>query len=219
MTVFKAIHTYEDGMGPVRTVFTILFVLALGVGGWFVYRFFAQPVTPVSIPINAPATHVKPLTTTYTDPAGVYRLTYPTNWQVNAQTSIDESIPLPIIDNKVLNFIPPGPSDSGFGIAGLFNVIAFQATDATVLSDAQHGNQHPGVQSLTINGYPALYQQNISTLGLTFTDDEYTVYHNGVTVYFTFREKQGPAQDVPSFDMSSEVPDFTSIVKSITFLH
>lgn len=210
----------QNGFGPVSAFFTILLVILLGIGGWYVYRFFAQPAGSAVIPINAPYKAPLPNSATYTDAAKVYTLTYPVQrWEVKAQEAINISVPLPAIDGRLLNFLPIDPSDAGFGANGAFEVIAFNAPAAAVLHDAEHGSEQTPVQSLILNGYPALYQQSISTEGTSFTDDEYVISHNGVTLYFTFRQVQGSSEDVQGFDASSELPDFHAILNTAKFLN
>jgi hypothetical protein len=209
----------EDGFGPAKAFFTILLLVLVGIGGWYVYRFFAQPVGSAVIPVNAPYKAPLPTSATYTDAANVYRLTYPVQQlEVKAQESINISIPLPALDGRVVNFLPIAPNDAGFGANGSFEFMAFSAPATTVLNYAEHGSEQTPVKSLTINGYPALYQQSISTAGTTFTDDEYAVSHNGVTVYFTFRQVQGTSEDVQGFDATAELPAYNSVIRSITFL-
>jgi hypothetical protein len=214
------LHYNEDGFGPVGVFFTIVLLALLGVGGWYVYQFFAQPVGSATIPVNAPYKAPLPNSATYTDAAKIYSITYPVQrWDVKAQQAVNISIPLPALDGRLVNFLPIAPSDAGFGANGSFEVMAFNAPATTILTDAHHGTQQTLVQSLTINGYPALSQQNISTGGTTFTDDAYVISHNGVTIYFTFREKQGTSPDVQGFDATSELSDFHAILNGTKFLN
>lgn len=211
-------YIYGGGIGPVKAFFIVLGILVLIVGGWLLYRFLTgEPITAF-IPIHAPHVTPPPTSATYTDKAGVYTLTYPVQrWNVAAQTAINISIPLPPIDGHVVSFLPVDPSDAGFGAAGQFYAMAFNASPVTILTDARHGTVQSTPRSLTINGYPALYQQDSSNIQTTFTDDEYAVYHNGVTVYFTFREQQGPSLDDDGFDATGYLNDYQSIVDSIRF--
>lgn len=210
---------YYDGPGPVKITFIVLGVIAVLVIGWFIYRFFAGPVTPTNIGLKAPVIKTPPTSATYTDDSKIYTITYPVQrWSAHEASALNLGIPLPPLDNKMVNFIPAYPVDSGYGAAGTLVLIGFKAPGATVLADAKNGSS-TGVKSMTIDGYPALYEQYVNTAGTTFTDDDYAVTHNGVTLYFTFRQEQGPSGDDEGFDATSYLPDVQTIVGSTKFLN
>lgn len=194
-------------------------VIILSIFGYFVYRFIFQPVNPVSIPISAPPPAKPPQPGTYTDPSKTYSVMFPAQWSVKTQDADNLIIQLPTIDSEVVNFIPVAPTDSGFGIDGLISLTAYKSDPQTILNDNNIGISTVTSRTLNINGYEAIFAQKNNPGVPTSVDDEYAIYHNGVTLFLFFIEKQGASQDVQAYDESSELPNFNFIANSVKFLN
>ena len=183
-------------------------------------------VTKLSKQLDSTASNTK----TYTDPSKIYSVSYPSSWIVYQASGQGAQTPAPVIDKQAVTFTPPDSPKIGPNESNAIDISAYQSSDASaILKFNQSGNSNTSPQSLTINGYPALYQQFIesgSSSSTTYTDDWYVVTHNGVTIAFWFRDKQDavtypatPQNNTPAFDDSSIVPAFTTFVKSVKFLN
>jgi hypothetical protein len=144
---------------------------------------------------------------------------FPAQWSAKTQDADNLIIQLPTIDSEVVNFIPVVPSDSGFGIDGLISLTAYRSNPQTILNDNNIGTATVTSRTLNINGYEAIFAQKSNSGSPTSTDDEYAIYHNGVTLFFFFIEKQGASQYVQAYDESNELPDFNFIANSVKFLN
>lgn len=209
----------ELGMGPAKAIFLGILLLILLAAGWLVYKFFFQTVPPTNIAISAPPKVVVPTSKTYTDKAGIYTVTYPTAWTVTPDDAINLSIQAPLVDPVILTFTPPAPSDSGFGANGQFELIAFKQDPLTILNDAKTLNAPITPKAVQVDGYSAYYEQEVNNSPPSYTDDKYAIYHNGVTIFVTFRVQQGSNSVVQGYDESSELPQFNSIINTIKFLN
>jgi hypothetical protein len=152
---------------------------------------------------------------------------------------------------SVTFFVPPNsPANAGDDLAqysgkstspNAVTVSAYTTSNTQgVLLANSYGNEQTSPQDLSINGYSAVYDQDIltpsgaqaqyqtdlNTPGVTgvtapatYTVDRYTVTHNGVTVFFIFTEQEGTGKGQSAFNVTSTVPEFTALVKSIKFLN
>lgn len=222
----------QKGFSAVEAVMLVVIVALIGTVGWMVYK--NQHKTAVTTTTTQPtqtsssSASRQPVsnTTTYTDSSKLFTISYPTSWAVD-ESAINAETPYPLANKKRVELTPPNSPKSSDGVTpNAAFVIAFKTNDTQgVLSNNSFGDKQISVQNLTINGYKALYNQDISTGATqspTYTEDRYAVTNNGITLLFSFREKQGAYEgvsSVPSFDTANTVPDFTALVKSVKFLN
>jgi len=120
------------------------------------------------------------------------------------------------------------PSNLSAGALNRDNVqvIVFKTDDPKKLLDLYRGGgvQNIASKAMTINSYSAAYYQDVRPTTksgndmLGYTDDYYAVTHNGLTLLFSFREKQTDTS-TSSFDSTNIVPTYTELVKSVKFLN
>lgn len=219
----------QKGFSAIEAIMLVVIVALIGAVGWMVYKdrhkttvttTTTQPTKTSSTPTSQQPTAN---TTTYTDSSKLFTISYPTSWAVD-ESAINAETPYPLANKKRVKLTPPNSPKSSDGVTpNAVFVIAFKTSDIQgVLSHNSFGDKQTSTQSLTINGYQALYNQDISTGATespTYTEDQYVVTNNGATLLVTFREKEGSYNSVPAFDVTSTVPDFTALVKSVKFLN
>lgn len=223
----------EKGFGAVEAVLIIVIIVLIGAVGYLVYKNHhktpAKVVTVTKTVTAAPksTTTTTSTTKTYTDPSSTYSLVYPNTWTV-AQSGAGDQPPATVINKLETTFTAPGAPDIATNDPNTINVIAYQTSDEASIFKFYASGTSTTPENLTINGYPAMYQQSVvdSSGGSSYTDDNYVVTNNGVTIDFNFREQQGaityaasPQDNVPAFNDSSLVPAYASLVKSVKFLN
>jgi hypothetical protein len=226
----------QKGFTAVEGLLIILTLAVIGFGGYYVYHTNHKAKTAslsttgakTSASGSTKSTGANPYAgwNSYTDVSKLFSVMYPSGWTAaNPQEQAD--MPFTLADPNLMAFTAVNPSTTRPNEVDIF---AFTTSDIqSVLSKDSFGEQQPTPKSMTINGYHALYGQDIETgangTNPTYTIDQYAVTHNGVTLYFSFREQQGNDENVGSanasgaFDYSSTVPDFNLIVKSVKFLN
>jgi len=221
----------ENGFGAVEGLLVIVVVVLLGVVGYMVYKnhnkVTSNSSTTTSTITTAPAktTTTQPVapanTKTYTDIAKAYTVSYPQDWTIKEEPDNGLS-QVPVLDSTEARFTP---SNLPTGAAGntWVGISSFKSSDMSTALDAKSATQ-----SITINGHKALYYQEVipatkgtngAAGGMGYTDDYYAVTNNGVTLAFYFREKQDGNGIASSFDASSTVPAYTTLVKSVKFIN
>jgi hypothetical protein len=223
----------QEGFSGVEVFLGLVIVIILGFAGWYIYHVNHKTIVTNSSSTqttSATGTAQAQTTKAYLDSSNVYSVQYPAKWTVNEQQPGD-TIPAPLLDSQKVQFVPiNAPELSTVQSAGEVSsngvdIYTYKSSNArSILNFWVTGNQQTSIKSLTLNGYSALYQQSISTAtptsGPSYTDDVYAVTHNGVTVLFTFREKQSADSfGTPAFNATDTVPAFTALVKSVKFLN
>jgi Tfp pilus assembly protein PilV len=240
----------DSGFTMVEVLLVLILAVLIGLSGWYVYH--TEHKTSANTSSKTSKTTPIASMLTWTDPSKLYTLNYPSNWTVQQSTgSFQVLIDFTSADTpNATYFIPANsPSNSGSYLSQDLNksaepnevTVSAYTTSGTqdVLLDESFGNEQTPPQNLTINGYPALYDQDIltstgaqaqyqadlntpgisnATVPATFTTDRYTVTHDGVTVFFIFTEQEGSSNNQTAFNATSTVPEFTSLVNSIRFL-
>jgi hypothetical protein len=173
----------------------------------------ASPTAPTS-PTTPPAT-TSTSTKKYTDSAGIYTLEYPSNWKVVASSGSGEgAMPDWTKTSRTVTFVPPNAPDN--------NGVVVQADTDGTLSQQIAQSEAGKVQSqirIDVNGYSARPLESVYTSSTeSYTDDRYLIDNNGSEVFITFREKYHRASPAVDWDVTSQVPAFTKILNSITFL-
>jgi hypothetical protein len=226
----------QKGFTAVEGLLIILTLAVIGFGGYYVYHTNHKAKTASvstsgannSASGSTKSTAANPYAgwNSYTDVSKLFSVMYPSGWTAaNPQEHADT--PFTLADPNVIIFTAVNTSNTS---PIEVDVLAFSTSDVqSVLSKDSYGEQQSTPQSMTINGYQALYGQDIETgangTNPTYTDDQYAVAHNGVTLSFSFREKQGNDENVGAanasgaFDHTSIVPDFNLIAKSVKFLN
>lgn len=213
----------QKGFSAVEGLLILIIVGLLVFVGWYVYQ---TKKTTNSTETSTTSTPTQTTTKDYTDTSGTYALKYPSDWTVKEQA--DESAWDPGLPPHLKSLPAFTPSNLS---AGAFNrdnvqVIIFKTDDPKKLLDLYRGGRVQKITSkaMTISGYPAAYYQDVQPTTksgndmLGYTDDYYTVTHNGLTLLFSFREKQTDTS-TSSFDSTSIVPAYTGLVKSVKFLN
>lgn len=146
-------------------------------------------------------------------------MSYPQDWTIKEEPS-NGLTQLPALDSTEARFTPTNLPAGASGNTWV-GISSFKSSDMATALDAKSATQ-----STTINGYKALYYQavvpatqgqNGAAGGMGYTDDYYAVTNNGATLVFYFREKQDGNGIASSFDASSIVPAYTTLVKSVKF--
>jgi hypothetical protein len=218
----------ENGFGAIESLLIVAVVVLLGAVGYMVYKNHNKTTnSSTAITTTAPAktTTTQPAVTStnmaYTDAAKAYAVSYPQDWTIKEEPSNGLS-QLPVLDSTEARFTPSNLPAGASGNTWI-GISSFKSSDMAAALDAKSATQ-----SLTINGYKALYYQavvpatkgtNGAAGGMGYTDDYYAVTNNGVTLVFYFREKQDGNGIASSFDASSIVPAYTALVKSVKFLN
>jgi hypothetical protein len=176
--------------------------------------------TATTTPTKTSATQsVTSTNKTYADAAKAYAVSYPEGWTIEEEPS-NGLTQLTVLDSTEVRFTPTNLPAGASGNTWV-GISSFKSRDMATALDAKSATQ-----STTINGYKALYYQavvpatkgsNGAAGGIGYTDDYYAVTNNGVTLVFYFREKQDGNGIASSFDVSSIVPAYTALVKSVKF--
>jgi type II secretory pathway pseudopilin PulG len=149
---------------------------------------------------------------TFTDAAGIYRLTYPSNWRVvmkpsdnNMGTATDSTFP-----TFIPNDATPLPCNAAGGCGpdhyNGFSVSSYRQSDP----DSVFKAGWLPMKKETINGYTAYYKQSFGMR------DDYFVIHDDYLLDFSFMEKS--AGGLGSFEDSRHADSFSSLVHTIKFL-
>jgi len=159
---------------------------------------------------------------TYTDDSKSYSFVYDSNkWQLTNLSQRPGPVNVTFLNSSDPWLNPISGNYSGSGIVAS----AYKAT-GNLNSDLADSLRDPvstdeKAQTLTINGYSAIYKQVVTS---DYTDDIYIVTNNNNSVFFSMREKQKETDTdngesvANTVDNSSYVPAYTAIVKSIKFL-
>ncbi len=213
----------QRGFGAVELLIILVVVGIVGFGAWYVGKHGNKSATNITSSSTNSSKTTTPATKTYTDNSKTYTLEYPKTWTTSEQKPGSAAAVADLLNLLETEFTPEnspaiGSNPSTPNMAG---VIAFKSSDTqTILNTYVSGDGQTTPQSLTINGYRAMYQKAIATKYLSYTDDIYAVTHNGVTLLFQFREKQGSgANGTPAFDATNTVDAYTTLVKSVKFLN
>ena len=206
----------QKGFSAVELLLVLAVVVVIGVVGLLVYSKHNKTKT-VSATTTSSSTSIA--SGTYKDPDNAYTLTYPSGWIVKQISSHGQDLAASV------SFTPPNAPTSGSTKVSA-TVSEFKSSNLTGVFDTETdtGGSAPALQpqSLTINGYKALYDQDVeqTTTGVDAapgtTADYYAVTGNGTTLFFSFFEKQ---DGTGGYDVSSLAPAYTSLVKSVKFLN
>ncbi|HET9098250.1 MAG TPA: hypothetical protein VFN51_01390 [Candidatus Saccharimonadales bacterium] len=228
----------QKGFTAVEGLILLFILIIIGAVGYMVYHDDHKTKTATvsttaakTSTATSSKTQKQATTKTYTDSSKTYTLSYPTSWTESEQGTGDlVGVTYNLLDTTSGIFIPPNtsPISTNPSVPNSIHVTAFKTTDIKgLLSQYVTGDGNTTPQQLTINGYQAYYQKDTSTSSSNgYTDDDYAVTNNGVSVVFQFRVQQdaisysaSPKDNVPAFNDSNVVPAFTSFVKSIKFLN
>lgn len=162
-------------------------------------------------------TTTEPTTKTYTDSNNLFTLNYLADW-VAWEADIRTDTPFDLANSKMSNFAPSKESEVNV------TIFAFKTSDTeAALKSYVYGDKQTPIEDLIINGATAKYIQDIVTSEAvqspTFTNDIYTITHNGVTLLVTFKEAQGAGPNGAAFDATDSVDEFKALAKSIKFLN
>jgi hypothetical protein len=228
------IRRNEAGFSPTEVILVLVIVALIGVVGWFVYKNHNKiannstttasttPTTPAKSTTAQPAAMN---TKSYADPAKAYAVAYSQDWTIKEQAlnGLDQATPL---DNTKARFTPANLPSGASGNTWV-GISSFKGDVNTVFKqEAYAPSESYSPQTQTINGYQALYHQEVvpatqgqngAVGGMGWTDDYYAVSNNGVTLVFYFREKEDGNGVGSSFNASSIVPAYTALVKSVKF--
>ncbi|GEM_PF-2187275 len=224
----------QRGFSPVESILVLVIIAMIAGVGWYVYRamkntnnaYSSATVTSTSgSPKFGKATKSTTATKTYTDQSNVYTVSYPASWTLGQGGGGGDTHPAALLDELAATLTPPNAPDVGANDPNAIDIQSYRSSDtAGIMKFYITGDGNTTPRKLTINGYDAVYQQSIGGVGkssIAYTDDNYVVTHNGVTVVFFYRVKQSATQqdNIPPFDVSSTVAAFTDVVKSIKFLN
>ena len=227
------IRSDQSGFSAVEVVLVLVIVALVGVVGFMVYKNHHKS-TGATSSTSAKSGNTSKKTASdpyagwnnYTDTAKLYSVKYPSDWTVS-NSAVHADTASTLADQKQAAYAAPNPSNAS---PTEVSVLAYTTSNLqSVMSQYSFGDKPTTPQSTTINGYQALYGQDIETgstgTNPTYTVDHYAVTHNGVTLLFSFREQQGDDENVgtPSasgaYDHTSVTPQFTKLVKSVRFLN
>jgi len=215
----------QKGFGAIELIFAFIVLLLVVVAGGLVYKNHHDNYT-----LKAQAAKTAATSKFYIDPTKIYSLTYPSSWAVTSSVGgypKDATYP-PYISEYIerANFTSPdAPIYYDSAKNGIVINVYRTADTTTLLGQTYPQEQGTIPENLTINGYPAVYYQEVQNASLNLTAEVYGVTHNGVTVTFYFIEKRAainatqnaPAQ--PAFNETNLVPAFNTLVKSVKFLN
>lgn len=226
----------QSGFSAVEVVIAIVIVGLVGVAGWLVYEDHHKTTTPVVLTKQKTTSSTKAtpavdntkttstqlptgaisktgITGSYTYPNQYFSIAYPSEW-VPAEVSIPPTASQPGILSTIVTITSPNAAQAETASITVYKAI----TLSNALSYAFQGNgtSVENSQSLTINGYSAMYQQNVISGSGSYTDDSYAVTNNHYTVVFSFRVSQTYNGEVV-FNATNLLPDFNAIVTSIKF--
>ena len=230
----KILKNY-DGLTPINIGLTIV-VLVIGFAGWLVYDRYEYRTTH-PLPTGTIAKITNPTTVTYPDKS--FQYSYPGSWAQTTQ-SLPSILGHPInLQSKVVNLVPPNAPMTVGGFPQSVGITVFKSSNTSaVLKNFDGDTIVKNSARVIINGYPALYQQNVTikspthyTIPSSYTDDTYAITHNDVTVTFAFRANEAMIPAIPAigssagmsmepaFDQTAQLPIFNGIVTSIKFLN
>lgn len=196
-------------------VLIIVIVVLVGIGAYFIGKHTSNSkslsnVTKTSTGSSGSANLSGPYAGWYTfvDSSRVFSIKYPSNW-VEFNVFGSGLGPTSLVDQTGANFSPNLFSNIKV------NCFAYYGSLQSIFNQNVQNNGSP----VTINSYPGLYYQQVSTGGqVSSTTDYYGVYHNGVTLIYSFSVLQsngGPGD--PAYNLTSEIPTFLKIINSTTF--
>jgi hypothetical protein len=167
-----------------------------------------QKVAPINLPTgpNSTSQGLK----TYDYPGGYFSFSYPSTWIFSAKTQPGASSLSPLI-----TISPPGAVQ-----AEAATVTAYRSASlASALNQnfSGSGTTVENSQSLTINGYNAVYQQNV--ISDSFVDDTYALASGKTTVVISFRVSQDASADngLSNYVANGLLPQFNDIIASLKF--
>ncbi len=218
--------------GAIEIILIIIIIVTIVLIGWYIHHVsqsangtYNQAIHTNSSSPPKFSSKQKTPTKTYIDSSETFMVTYPSAWGVGA-VPMQSGTPFPLVNSDLVSLTPPNaPSTlTGAKRPNALTIIVFQTGNTLgVLKKSSFGNEQTAPKRLTINGYTAYYQQDTATRNAsqapTFTDDQYAVTHNGVTLLVSFRERQGVDKNSHSvgFNASATVPTVIKIVNSIKF--
>jgi uncharacterized protein (UPF0333 family) len=230
------IHKNEQGFSAVEFLLVIIIVILVGFAAWYVYHTdhktkqvtvtstSSSPAKTTTVGSNGNTTNplptgtigTKDITGTYSYPGQYFSIKYPSSWTVAATTLPTAPVQPGTLPTVVI--VTPPSAYQG-------ETASMVVDQSTSLSNALKyafvgiGTTVENNQSLTINGYSAMYQQNVISATGGFTDDSYAVMNGNYTVVFTFRVSQlsSPEADVSAFNAVDLLPEFNAIVTSVKF--
>ena len=196
-------------------VLIIVIVVLVGIGAYFIGKHTSSSkslfnVTKTSAGSSGSTNLSGPYAGWYTfvDNSRVFSIKYPSNW-VEFNVFGSGLGPTSLVDQTGANFSPNLFSNIKV------NCFAYYGSLQSIFNQNVQNNGSP----VTINSYPGLYYQQVSTGGqVSSTTDYYGVYHNGVTLIYSFNvlQSNGLPGD-PAYNLTSEIPTFLKIINSTTF--
>lgn len=217
----------QKGFTIIEVGSVLLVVVVIGFGSYFVWHSQKSGKTSTASTSTKVAADPTAGWQAYTDTAKLFSLKYPSGW-ISTDSVIRADTPYALADKSQSIFTAPSTAQSDSPTE--INVMAWSTTDIQgVAKSNSFGDKPTATQSMTINGYQALYWQDIETgstgTNPTYTADYYAITHGGVTLIFSFREQQGndsylgTSSASGAFDHTNTVATFTLLVKSVKFLN
>jgi hypothetical protein len=225
----QPVTEHKNSRVLVFIIVILIGLLIVGVTGTYVWQHnkvsklnssLASSASSKSITsINSTANSSPSTTKTWTY-SRTYSISYPSNWTVG-ETTGDDTSPNQA-SGPFITFSPKGLPSQALPIS----VTVFNTADinSVMSNNAVPSNATNSPKSLTINGYPALYYQEVvpttSVSGsLGFTDDFYAVTNSSTntTLLIEFQESQKGALG-ETYNATSFVPAYNAFVKSVQFL-
>lgn len=203
----------------------LVIILLVGVA-WTTDKYIHRTTNPLPTGVIHHTTDTK----AYAYPSGYFKITYPSNWAIAAQTITAN--PTPYLEPVVALTPPSAPKTLGGHGNSVIITVYKSGNTSSALKDSIEGGTARNIQTLTIHGYKAMFQQTVpinnskqSSIPSSYVTDDYAVTHNNVTIIFTFTVKEGaiPAfgtlSAVPAFNATSTLPAFNSIIASVDILN
>lgn len=229
------LRSNRSGFTVIEGTIVAFVVVVVAAIGWLAYdRYQHRTTSPL------PTGPVGNLTdaTSITYPGKSFTFSYPNGWKVNRQILPSDMPSAPDgMQGELYELIrPDAPKTLGGEPVGIY-VSAFKSGNTgNVLKSADGGTTIKNRRNVTIDGYTAMFQQNVpintrtqSSTPSSYTEDNYAVTHDGETAVFTFLLNQSsiPAYpgvgiqpglpSEPAFNEASLLPTFNAIVTSIKF--
>lgn len=139
-----------------------------------------------------------------------YSLVYPSNWTVGEDLATNELTG----EQPLITFTPPNVPTVAYPVisVGLYNTSNMMAGFPQSKAGFTYTPTAP--ESLTINGYKALYQQSVAN-GLT--NDTYGVTNGTISLFINFQVSE-TSSAFTKYNASNDLTAFNSFAKSVKFL-
>jgi hypothetical protein len=209
----------QKGFGAVEGLLILILVSILGFTGYYVYHSrnnatstynnAASTGTNVS---NSPQNLKK-----YTDSSGTYSFSYPENWAVSEKPYSGDFLS-DSVSGKNVQIVPESsPSiTSDVNLPNYVSLVSYKTTNTNEVIEGLLGTLPNQPQTISINGVRSQYVK-VNSSG--YTDEDYFLTHNTITLVVTFREKQSSTLggNSTTFDATKDAASFNELVKSIKF--